>query len=477
MNNGAINSFSINGATVPNWIVRAVGIVAVAAATVTATPTRVAIASAYGDAVAQVSLAPTQTIIARATATAGVSSYLAPHIVYAGKSTATALATGNGSVKRDIFAQAAGDAHATGEALTAQALGNASVSMGSTVVLCKPHIVFFGKSNVVGLASTVSGSGDVTRYCTASTTAGIGYTRGEASIRLSGTSYYRLDGFVPLATAGCVVSVPQDRIKIIATLGTFEFAECSAQANTFIRYTARSNVIGLSTAQTVNSHRILKGAANNTAQATATITGTRVALGIVSAQADASHLSIRYRIKYAAASDSDATATNIAAIGKRVARGEAIGEAGAESNFPAVGKQNKSVASNQAIATSALVLADYKGMGSIFATAQAQSNTPVFGVQHRATASDIAVSTAGLVLAKYSGAGRAFVTAQAQSNTPAVGTQNKATATSTALASVGTAYAFTNSDALAAADRYMVIDAQSREMTAPFEDRTMTVTA
>ena len=35
MNNGAINSFSINGASVPNWIVRAVGIVAVAAATVT----------------------------------------------------------------------------------------------------------------------------------------------------------------------------------------------------------------------------------------------------------------------------------------------------------------------------------------------------------------------------------------------------------------------------------------------------------
>jgi hypothetical protein len=164
VNNGAINSFSINGAAVPNWIVRAVGIAAVAAATVTATPTRVASAAAYGDAVATVTLAPTQTVLARATATAGVSSYLAPHIIYVGKSTASAVATGNGSVKRDIFAQAAGDAHATGEALTAQALGNANATMGCTVVLCKPHIVFFGKSNVIGLASTVSGSGKVTRY-------------------------------------------------------------------------------------------------------------------------------------------------------------------------------------------------------------------------------------------------------------------------------------------------------------------------
>lgn len=477
MNNGAINSFSINGATVPNWIVRAVGIVAVAAATVTATPTRVAVASAYGDAVAQVSLAPTQTIIARATATAGVSSYLAPHIVYAGKCTATALATGNGSVKRDFFAQAAGDAHATGEALTAQALGSASVSMGSSVVLCRPHIVFFGKSNVIGLASTVSGSGKVTRYCTATPTAGIGYTRGEASIKRASNAYYELDGFVPLATSGCVVSVPQDRIKIIATLGSFEFAECSAQANTFIRYTARSNVSGQSTAQSVNSHKILRGDVNTTAQATATITGTRVALGVVLAQADASHLAIRSRIKYAVACISDATATSIVAIGKRTANGGAIGEAGAESNFANVGTQNKSTASNQAIVTSELVLADYKGMSASFATAQAQSNTPVFGIQHKAGASDIAISTAQLVLGKYKPFGSSFVIARSQSNTPAVGNQNKATVNSTALASAGKAFAFTNSDVLAAAERYMVIDAQSRGMTVPFEDRTMTVTA
>lgn len=436
MNNGAINSFSINGAAVPNWIVRAVGVVAVAAATVTATPTRVARASAYGDAVAQVSLAPTQTIIARATATAGVSSYLAPHIVYAGKSTATALSTGNGSVKRDIFAQAAGDATATGDALTAQALGNASVSMGSTVVLCKPHIVFFGKSNVIGLASTVSGSGKVTRYCTASTTAGIGYTRGEASIKLSGNSYYNRDGFVPLATSGCVASVPQDRIKIIATLGSFTFAESTAQANTFIRYTARSNVSGLSTAQTVNSYKILKGAVNTTAQASATITGTRVALGIVSAQANASHLSINTRFIRAAMGEGDATAISIAANGKRTAKGAGIGEAGAESNFPNVGKQNKSTASDTAIATAGVITARIKYA--------AQST----GDAAQATA----IGARGTLILL----GRA---------------------TSTVLASVGKAYAVANSDISAPADRYMVIDAQSREMTAPFEDRTMTVTA
>lgn len=436
MNNGAINSFSINGAAVPNWIVRAVGVVAVAAATVTATPTRYATASAYGDAVAQVSLAPTQTIVARATATAGVSSYLAPHIIYAGKSTATALATGNGSIRRDVFAQAAGDAHATGEALTAQALGNASVSMGSTVVLCKPHIVFFGKSNVIGLASTVSGSGKVTRYCTASTTAGIGYTRGEASIKLSGNSYYNRDGFVPLATSGCVASVPQDRIKIIATLGSFTFAESDGTVKSFIRYTARSNGSGQSTAQTVNSRRILKGAGSTTAQASATITGTRVALGKVSEQASASYLSIRSRIKYAATGRSDANATSIAVVGKRSAMGIVTGFAGADSGYPIVGKQNKATASSTAIATLTFVATRIK-----------------YAAQSTGNSAQASVVSAKAVL------------------------KQMALATSTALASVGKAYAVSNSDISAPADRYMVIDAQSREMTAPFEDRTMTVTA
>ena len=436
MNNGAINSFSINGAAVPNWIVRAVGIAAVAAATVTATPTRVASAAAYGDAVATVTLAPTQTVLARATATAGVSSYLAPHIVYAGKSTANAVATGNGSVRRDIFAQAAGDAHATGEALTAQALGNANVTMGCTVVLCKPHIVFFGKSNVIGLASTVSGSGKVTRYCTANTTAGIGYTRGEASIKLSGTSYYLRDGFVPNATAGCTASVPQDRIKIIATLGSFTFAECDGTIYSFIRYTARANEYGIATSQTVNSYKILKGAVNATAQANATITGTRVALGIVSAQAGASHLSINARFVRAAAGTSEAIATSIVANGKRSAKGEVIGLAGADANYPLMGKQNKATASDTAIATAELVASRIKyAASSIGNTGQATS------VQASATLIQLARANA------------------------------------IALASVGKAYAVANSDISAPADRYMVVGAELREMTVPFEDRTMTVTA
>jgi hypothetical protein len=436
VNNGAINSFSINGAAVPNWIVRAVGIAAVAAATVTATPTRVASAAAYGDAVATVTLAPTQTVLARATATAGVSSYLAPHIIYAGKSSANAVATGNGSVRRDIFAQAAGDAHATGEALTAQALGNANATMGCTVVLCKPHIVFFGKSNIIGLASTVSGSAKVTRYCTANTAAGIGYTRGEASIKLSGTSYYLRDGFVPNATAGCTASIPQDRIKIIATLGSFTFSECIAQANTFVRYAAKSNESGVATSQAVNSYKILKGAVNASAQANATITGTRVALGIVSAQTGASHLSINARFVRAAAGTSEAIATSIVANGKRSANGEVIGLAGADSNYPLMGKQNKATASDTAIATAELVASRIKyAAASIGDTAQATT---------------VQASGTLIVLAR---------------------------ANAIALASVGKAYAVANSDISAPADRYMVVGAELREMTVPFEDRTMTVTA
>jgi hypothetical protein len=436
VNNGAINSFSINGAAVPNWIVRAVGIAAVAAATATATPIRVARAAAYGDAVATVTLAPTQTVLARATATAGVSSYLAPHIIYAGKSTANAVATGNGSVRRDIFAQAAGDAHATGEALTAQALGNANATMGCTVVLCKPHIVFFGKSNVIGLATTVSGSGKVTRYCKANTTTGIGYTRGEASIKLSGTSYYLRDGFVPNATAGCTASVPQDRIKIIATLGSFTFAECDGTSYSFIRYTARANESGVATSQAVNSYKILKGAANASAQANATITGTRVALGIVSAQAGSSQLSISARFIRSAISTSEATATSILARSKRTTKGATIALAIADSNYPLMGKQNKATASDTAIATSSLVASKVK-----YAAQSTGSTGQATGIQ---------ASAVMKVMAR---------------------------ANAIAIASVGKAYAVANSDIFAPADRYMVVGAELRDMTVPFEDRTMTVTA
>lgn len=436
MNNGAINSFSINGAAVPNWIVRAVGIVAVAAATVTATPTRVASASAYGDAVAQVSLSPTQTVVARANGTAGASYYLAPHLVYAGKSTATASATGNGSVRRDIFAQAGGDAHAYGEALTAQAIGNANATMGATVVLCKPHIVFFGKSNVIGLASTAGDVAKVTRYCTANTTAGIGYTRGEASIKLSGHSYYNHDGFVPLATCGCVASIPQDRVKIIATLGSFTFAECNGSAKPFIKYTAKSNVYGFCTSETVDSHKILKGIVSATAQATATIVGTRNVKPTATAQATASYYTIKPNFVRAAESQSDATATVIAANPKRRTFGASIGDALASANNPLMGNQNKATASDSGIATAQTVGARIK---------------------YAADAIDL--------------------TAQA-TNVKAFGTLKKmGSANAIALASVGKAYAVANSDIAAPADRYMYVGDDPRGMTVDYEDRTMTVTA
>lgn len=436
MNNGAINSFSINGAAIPNWIVRAVGVVALAAATVTATPTRVASASAYGDAAAQVTLHPTQTISAKATANAGASYYLNPHIVYAGKSTATALATGNGSVRRDVFATAGGDAHAYGEALTAQAIGNANATMAATVVLCKPHIVFFGKSNVVGLASTVSDVAKVTRYVSAISTAGVGYTRGESKVKYAGHSYYNHDGFVPLATSGCTASIPQDRVKIIATFGSFTFADCNGTAKSFIKYTAKSNEYGLCTSQTVDSHRILKGAVNATAQATSSITATRIKLPTATGQATASYYSIVPHFVRSANAVSNAFALDIAANGKRRAFGAVLELAGADSNYPLMGKQNKATASDSGVATAQLVNARIKyASGAIDLSAQA-TNVNAFGILIR-----------------------------------------KATANAIALASVGKAYAVANSDIAAPADRYMYVVADPRNMIVDYEDRTMTVTA
>ncbi len=133
--NGAVNGFSINGTVLPSWVVRAV-VVATAAATVASSePTRTTYATAHGDAAVVVSLTQTHTIQARATGTASVSSSIEPTLKFAGSSTATATATGNGSVRRDVWATAGGDATCTADALTAQAIGESQATAVSTVDL------------------------------------------------------------------------------------------------------------------------------------------------------------------------------------------------------------------------------------------------------------------------------------------------------------------------------------------------------
>ena len=142
--NGAVNGFSINGTVLPSWVVRAV-VVATAAATVASSePTRTTYASAHGDAAVVVSLTQTHTIQARATGTASVSSSIEPTLKFAGSSVATAIATGNGAVRRDVWATAGGDATCTADALTAQAIGEAQAFAVSTVDLALAHIIHPG---------------------------------------------------------------------------------------------------------------------------------------------------------------------------------------------------------------------------------------------------------------------------------------------------------------------------------------------
>ncbi len=434
--NGPVNGYSTNGAALPNWVVRAV-VVAVAAATVAVAPTRITYATAYGDAAVAVTLSQTHTIQARASGTAVAQVSVAPTLKFAGASSAQAASFGAGAVRRDVFAQAGGDATATGEALTAQAIGSAQATCSATVVAVA-HIIHPGRA-VQPCTGTGQGAGDVTRYPVV--LAGFGevvYTRGEASVKRNATSFYEQDGYVPpgLAWARASGEVPQDRVKIIATLGSFTFADSTAAARAFMVTPGRALGTGVTTAQAVVATHIQRPRVNASAQASGQATGTRVVLPQATAVADVIAYAPRGFIRHASTGSGTATATLVQATGKRTTFSWLIANASA----------------------------DLAGITQ-------------FGFQHRSTAEATADVTAS-ARANARFAGRVQDSASASIG-QAVATLIQAASVQATLASatVGRAYAVANSEVLAPDDRYMYVPPEPRDMFAAFEDRTMVVTA
>ncbi len=434
MNTGFINGFPLNGAAYPSWVVRA-AVVAVAVATVAVAPTRFTFAHAFGDAAVSVTLTQTHTIQARASGSAGSSVNVEPTLQYAGFSYAAATATGNGAVRRDVFATAGGDATCYAEALTAQALAEAVATMGSTVIDCAAHIVHPGRS-LTPCEATGEAAGDVTRYPVA--LAGYGqveFARGEASVKRNGTSFYEHDGYVLNATSTATSEIPQDRVKIIATLGSFDYGDSTGSATPFVKQTARSSATGYNTAVAaagVLTHRPT-AAAVGTANATAT--ATRAAEPAATAEAGATHLTIKARVNHASHAIGTAEAT-VTATGVRMTIGDAQGIAQA------------SVATGILFGTQHFANGTGSSTGASNATAKQK---------HLAWATTTAELGAVGVLPTWIQAGRV----------------NDAMAT----ALVGSAKAVTNSEVKAPDDRYMRVPEEARDMIVYAEERTMVVTA
>lgn len=434
MNSGFINGFSVNGAAYPSWVIRAV-VVAAAVASFSVEQTRTTFASAYGDAVVSVSLTQTQLIKARANGTASASVEVFPTLTYTGASTAQATATGNGSVRRDVFASAGGDATCYAEALTAQAIGDANATMAASVVLADAHIVFPGRS-ITPCVATANCAGDVTRY--PSVLAGYGqvvFTRGEASVKRSGTSFYELDGYVLNATAGANSAVPQDRVKITTTLGSFDYCDTTATARSFVTHSGAALATGITIAQSVVATHIYRPRVNAQGTATATINGTRNVLPTANATGRATPYAPKALINHAARGTA-ATQASVSAQGVRVT------------------------------------------LGRVTTTASASVAKAVeYGVQHRATVSDSATNTASAA-AKQRHAGR--VTDAATGFVGQAVAFRRVTSrvdTTMANALVGRAYALANSEIKAPDDRYMIVSQEDRVMYVAAEDRTMVVTA
>ena len=437
--NGAVNGFSINGTVLPSWVVRAV-VVATAAATVASSePTRTTYATAHGDAAVVVSLTQTHTIQARATGTASVSSSIEPTLKFAGSSTATANATGNGAVRRDVWATAGGDATCTADALTAQAIGEAQATAVSTVDLALAHIIHPGRSVTLCEASS-SASGDVTRYAVAFLTYGYaGPSWGEASVKRNGNSYFEHDGY-SLATSTATSLVDQSKTKIIATLGTFDFGNGTSGANSFIVYSARATGTCINTSQPVVATHIYRPTATATATATITADATRVVMPAASGLGESLTYGPKARIKYVATGTSNAVASVAQALAVRMAMAQQDG------------------------ATAGATLAEGIVFGMQHWGASGATLADGASVKADASAAFAAQATGSLAMA---------VTLDSTATRIQQGQVSDVLAT----ALVGRAYALANSEIRAPDDRYMIVGQEVRAMIVSAEERMMVVTA
>ena len=437
--NGAVNGISINGTALPSWVVRAVVVAAAAATVASSEPTRTTYAAAFGDAAVSVSLTQTHTIQARATGTASVSSSIEPTLKFAGASVATANATGNGAVRRDVWATAGGDATCTADALTAQAIGEALATAVSTVDLAQAHIIHPGRANTLCEVNATA-SGDVTRYPIVLLTYGFsGPSWGEASVKRNGNTYFEHDGY-SLSSSTATATVEQDKTKIIATLGSFDFGNGMSGAGSFIIYSARASGTATNTAQPIASTHIYRPTSSGTATATATADATRVVMPSASAQAESLTYAPKARIKYVATGTSTAAATVAQALGVRMAM------------------------ANQDGATAGATLAE--GI--------------VFGMQHWGMSDGVLALGAdqqafASVAFAASATGSLAMAVTLDSTATSIQQAHVADVLATAL--VGRAYALANSEIRAPDDRYMIVGQEDRAMVVSTEERLMVVTA
>lgn len=432
---GTVNGYSINGAALPNWVVRAV-VAATAAATVTVSQSRITFGTVNADANVVVTLTQTHTIAGRSSANAIVSSSLSPTLVYAARSNAVAQAAGSASIRRDVFAFAGGDATCTAEALTAQAIGAASATMASTVVQAKAHRIRPAASLRYAEASS-SASSKVTRYTLIPTTGfGIGNGRGEASKKTYPNNYFKHDGYVLRAMAESTGQIPQDRVVTIATIGSFQFSEANGASNSFIRYSARSLATGITTRLQASAIHIQRGRVNALAQANITANALRTRQGAAVAFADVAPNAPRARILQASRASASAAAV-VSVTQRRTAFAAAV--------------------------------------------SAAQSAVPfaiLYGTQHRTTVNALAETTGiGLAFQRFAGTSLSAIAELQARSVDGYRIAAGSVSTTMASATVGRAFGLTNSEVLAPDDRYMRVSAEERAMAVAIEERTMMVTA
>lgn len=435
VNVGTFNSACLNGPVYVSWFQRANAFAggSVQSASIA---NRVKSASAYGDAVVVVSLSGIKQVPGRATNAATVSTFTRPSVIFSGVISANAGATGSAAVRNDKFAQASADCTATAYVLVAQALAEANATMGAITQSCVGHIVFFAKSNVIAQADQATATGDVTRYTPVYGAATSSYARGEASTQASGETYFDHDGYVLNARATCTVTIPADRVKIIATFGSFEFSDCAGDAIPFIRYTTRSIGLSTLTATPIVGKITQYGVVNTTSDATVTAIGTRNVFAQAASTAASSHLSIPSNYRYAGNATGTATNNTVIVTAKRTVYADSQVQASAENT-------NNITTGGQYRATS-------------LSFSAVTSNAPDAIIKHMVDATANAAS--------------ASIAANSE-------VSRKARSTANATAFVVIANGNTNAEVSAPEQRYMVIEAQIRNMTVPFEDRIMTVSA
>ena len=353
---GAINRYAINSGASPDWVQRAAA-VAVAAALATVSPTKTTYSTASGNAVAVASVSPTHKQVATSAGTAGANSAVAPRLIYAASAAGTAGATGNAAVRRDVYATAAGDATCTGYALAADKLGEATANAAASVVLAKAHIVKTASTSKTCGATAIPPGGLVTRRPTVLAYAAA-TGRAEGSKKASEQTFYRHDGYVLGAMATATETIVPDRVQIIATFGSFEFADATGDATAFIRQTGQVNAVGAATGAQAFASIIFGGRVNATAGATGAAFGVPYRGTTVLGTAGATRIQARGAIlKMADAVGAESVAIAISANARRVMPGMAEGAALATSILvpSRVGKGGAATA--YATATAVLALA------------------------------------------------------------------------------------------------------------------------